>query len=233
MFSELAKNDLIALRQQGFEPTDEDVVKLNDLALRIERGKHTTPANAPRVAFAGNVVLHEPTIGAIKWWHDFGRESAQSDDTRLLTYFFMLAHSTKLDVLEKLEQPEEIQNAISEWAKKVNATEDELWRALMYVKYGLEDKTSMRKEVEAKMNDEETMNSIWVQLVAAAGALHLAIEDFKMQTYSEMIATLVHARMFSQSPLKVSVAEDYIAYRQILKQIEDRGKKETEAQQNG
>ena len=101
MFSELAKQDLISLRQQGFEPTDEEVVKLNDIALRLERGKHTTPANAPRVAFAGNVVFHEPTIGSIKWWHDFGRDSARSSDTSLLTYFFMLAHATNLEKLKK------------------------------------------------------------------------------------------------------------------------------------
>lgn len=65
MLTETAKNDLAALRAAGFSPTDEEIVKLNDLAIRIERGKDTTPANMPRVAFAGNVVLHEPTIGAI------------------------------------------------------------------------------------------------------------------------------------------------------------------------
>lgn len=79
MFSELAKQDLISLRQQGFQPTDEDVIKLNDLAMKIEHGKDTTVANAPRIAFAGNVVLHEPTIGALQWWFNFGRNSAQSD----------------------------------------------------------------------------------------------------------------------------------------------------------
>lgn len=65
MLTETAKNDLAALRQQGFKPTDEEVVALNDLAIRIERGKDTTPANMPRVAFAGNIVLHEPTVGAM------------------------------------------------------------------------------------------------------------------------------------------------------------------------
>ena len=162
MLSELAKQDLIALRQQGFQPTDEEVVKLNDIALRLERGKHTTPANAPRVAFAGNVVLHEPTIGALKWWHDFGRDSARSADTSLLTYFFMLAHATNLEKLKALEQAGEIQLAVAEWASKVEATEEELWRALMYVKYGTRDNVQLHKETEEKMTNEESMNSMWM-----------------------------------------------------------------------
>lgn len=136
MLSELAKNDLAALRQQGFCPTDEEVVKLNDIALRIERGKDTTPANAPRVAFAGNIVLHEPTIGFIKWWYDFGKDSAKSDAVRILTYVFGLVHARRLDVLSKLQTSDEIGDAVAEWAKGVNATENEIWRAMMYVKYG-------------------------------------------------------------------------------------------------
>lgn len=65
MLSKMAKSDLDALRQGGHHPTDEDIIRLNDLALKIERGKDTTPANMPRIAFAGNIILHEPTIGAM------------------------------------------------------------------------------------------------------------------------------------------------------------------------
>ena len=83
MLTETAKNDLAALRAAGFAPTDEEVIKLNDLAIRIERGKETTPANMPRVAFAGNVVLHEPTTAAIEWWNDVGRDADFTTDGRL------------------------------------------------------------------------------------------------------------------------------------------------------
>lgn len=65
MLAETARLDLAALRAAGFSPTDEEIIKLNDIALRIEHGKDTTAVNAPRTAFAGNVVLHEPTIGAL------------------------------------------------------------------------------------------------------------------------------------------------------------------------
>ena len=65
-------------------------------------------------------------------------------------------------------------------------------------------------------------------MIAAAGSLNLAVEDFMLSTYSEVIATLVQARKFSKEPLKISVAEDYIEYRQLLKKIEERGTKSLE-----
>ena len=68
MLTELARQDLKALRAQGFNPTDEEIVALNDLAIRIERGQNTTPYNMPRIGFAGSCVLHEPTVGALQWW---------------------------------------------------------------------------------------------------------------------------------------------------------------------
>ena len=114
---------MAALRQQGFKPTDEEVVKLNDLAVRIERGKETTPANMPRVGFAGSVVLHEPTIGAIEWWNDFGHDAAWTNDGRLETYFFMLAHARSLDYLMSLQRPKDIRNAVRKWKKRVDATQ--------------------------------------------------------------------------------------------------------------
>jgi len=38
MLAKAAREDLKALRANGYSPTDEDIVALNDLALRIERG---------------------------------------------------------------------------------------------------------------------------------------------------------------------------------------------------
>lgn len=146
MFSELAKNDLIALRQQGFEPTDEEIIKLNDLAMEIEHGKDTSVANAPRTARAGNVVLHEPTIGAIQWWFNYGKDSAYSDSWRMTTQFFMLANARNVDYLNSLTTEKDIRKAVRQWASTIEATEGELWRALLYVK----DAYSVSDDVEAE-----------------------------------------------------------------------------------
>lgn len=103
--------------------------------MQIEAGKDTTAANHPRFAFAGNVVLHEPTIGALEWWWSYGHDAAWTAKGKLNTYYFMLAHSRNVDVLRPLMQPSDINKAVKAWMKGVAATDAELFRALLYVKH--------------------------------------------------------------------------------------------------
>lgn len=137
MFSDLAKNDLQQLREQGFCPTDEEIIALNDLAVQIEIGKDTTVANHPRFAQAGNVVFHEPTVGALEWWWEYGHDAAWTSKGQLRTHFFMLAHARDVDLLQTLTKAADINRAVKVWLKGVAATDDEMLRAMMYVKHGV------------------------------------------------------------------------------------------------
>ena len=222
MFSELAKNDLIALRQQGFEPTDEDVIKLNDLALAIERGRNTTPANMPRIGFAGNVTLHEPTIGALIWWNQYGIDATTNVKQKMMTYFFMLANSRNLDELSKLETPHDINKAVKKWSKTIEATEDELWRALWYVKYGYEE-PDMEKQKE-ETDEDELLDSLWALVASASGMLDLPPDQLKTLTRSTLTSIMIKASVKAGCPLKCSVAKKYIAYKRLMREIEERGK---------
>lgn len=229
MLTATAKNDLAALRQQGFNPTDEEIIKLNDLAIRIEQGKETTPANMPRIGFAGNVVLHEPTIGAIQWWNDFGSDAAFTSKGRLMTYFFMLANARRIDYLNQFQRPKDIRREVKKWKSKLDSTEQELWRAMMWVKFGSNE---VEEEITNKISDstenEQTMNDLWQNLITAAGSIGVTPDMLKTQTQSELVATLIQANIHARIPMKMSVAKDYIAYRLILRNIEDRCMKETE-----
>lgn len=229
MLTATAKNDLAALRQQGFNPTDEEIIKLNDLAIRIEQGKETTPANMPRIGFAGNVVLHEPTIGAIQWWNDFGSDAAFTSKGRLMTYFFMLANARRIDYLNQFQRPKDIRREVKKWKSKLDSTEQELWRAMMWVKFGSNE---VEEEITNKINDstenEQTMNDLWQNLITAAGSIGVTPDMLKTQTQSELVATLIQANIHARIPMKMSVAKDYIAYRLLLRNIEDRCMKETE-----
>lgn len=234
MLSELARADLAALRQAGFDPTDEDVVKLNDLALEIERGRDTTPANHPRFAFAGSVVLHEPTVGSLIWWDEFGKDAAFTNDGRLMTYFFMLAHSRRLDYLATLETPREIRKAVKAWKKRIDATQDELWRACLYVKHGAES-AGGNPVVRTSLGEGEALDILYNDLIQAAGALHVHPDELKTLTHSALLDSLIQASVFAHVPMKKSVAGNYIAYRRLMKQIEERGKAEKagEEDENG
>lgn len=232
MLSELAKSDLAALRQAGYCPTDEEVIKLNDLALAIERGKDTTPANHPRYAFAGTTVLHEPTVGALEWWIQFGKDSAMTNDARLMTYFFMMANSRHVVYLQSLQSPIDIRKAVKEWKSRVDATVEELWRACLYVKNG-DESAAGKQEVHSSLDDDAQLDILWQDLIATAGALHVSPEELKTCTHSVLVEALMQASMFAHVPMKKSVAQDYIAYRQTLRQIEDRGEKQKKEAENG
>lgn len=183
MFAKTARIDLERLRSAGYEPTDEEIIRLNDIAVRIESGKDTTAVNMPRVAYAGSVTLHEPTIGAIEWWHNYGRDAAWSTQGKMNTHFFMLANAKNLELLNSLTRPSEIRKAVKKWMKTVDATDGELWRALLWVKAGqnIEDIPDDVK-IGDSVADDEIMDKLWMTVIAAAGALGVVPNDLKTCT---------------------------------------------------
>ena len=203
MLTELARQDLKALRAQGFNPTDEEIVALNDLAMRIERGQNTTPYNMPRIGFAGSVVLHEPTVGALQWWAEYGQNADILPERRAHTYFFMLANARNLNRLFALTTPKEIRKAVREWRKGLDCTEDELWRAVSWVKFGAEEiKAQYDAMVRSTIDDEEAMSALWHHVICCAGAIHVCPDSLMTMTRSELISTLIQASMYAHVPLK-------------------------------
>ena len=68
MISKMAMYDIAQLRADGIEVPPREVVRLNALGLRVERGTDSAELfEAPRVAFIGDAVLREPTLGAEMW----------------------------------------------------------------------------------------------------------------------------------------------------------------------
>lgn len=68
------------------------------------------------------------------------------------------------------------------------------------------------------------MDTLWMNVIACAGALSVAPKDLMTVTHSELIALLIQANLHARFPMKQSVAKDYILYRQVMRKIEDRGK---------
>lgn len=227
MISNLAKSDLQRLRDNGYSPTDDDVIRLNDIAIRIERGKNTTVANMPRVANAGNVVLHEPTIGALEWWHNFGRDAAWTSRGKIDVYYWMLANATNPTAFYQLEKPSAIRRTVRKWKKGVFATDGELWRALIWVKSGenANDDSNARQPFQSTVDEDHEINQLYSALIAAAGALSMRPDDLKSVTADTLTALLVSANLHAKIPVKTSVAKDYIAYKLCIKEIESHGRR--------
>lgn len=217
MFSEIAKNDLIALRQCGFNPTDAEIIKLNDLGNKIENGKSTTVVNHPRTATAGSIILHEPTVGGVEWWELYGKDSFILNSSRLYGYFFMLAHCRDIQYLDSLKTSKDISKAVKRWKRTIDATEDELWRAMLYCKFG----TDIPEASDAK-NDDSIVDIMWRKLIMVAGATNLKPDDLKTCVDSELTGMLVQASIQARLDIKPSIAELYIEYKKTLREIEDR-----------
>lgn len=85
MISKTAMKDIEALRADGIDVPPREVVRLNALGLRMERGADSAEHYAaPRVAFIGEVVLREPTLGAEMWLRQ-ALDAFDGDDEQ--TYF--------------------------------------------------------------------------------------------------------------------------------------------------
>lgn len=227
MLCETARLDLAALRSAGYSPTDAEVVQLNDIGVRIERGKERTPANMPRMAWAGKTVLHEPTVGAIMWWHDYGLRAASSDAMRLMTHYWMLAHADDPDELNSHRDPKDIVKTVRAWMRGLDCTHDELWRACVWVKYGeagrWESDSPDAERIRTSIDNEADMEALWTNVIAAAGALGVVPDELRTSTQSALVAMLVQANLMAHNKMTVSIASDYIKYRQLMRTIEERG----------
>lgn len=166
MISELARQDLKALRDGGYSPTDDEIISLNELAVQIECGKNQTCANSPRIAFCGDgVVLHEPTIGGMMWWFEVGRDASDDPKFQMMTHFYMLANCRRLDVLNSLQSKKEIVGAVKKWMKTIDATEGELWRAMLYVKKYDQFIDDLKANTTKEKYEEDELDRLWSKLI--------------------------------------------------------------------
>lgn len=201
------------------------MIRLNDLAKDIESGKDLTVVNAPRVQLVGeNTLLWEPTVGSDIWWNSIGKECTTDSHLLPYVYFFSLANSRNVDVLYKLDGSRQITKAVKKWMKTLCATEGELWSAVLYLKRLNE----LKVDVDAKWSDKEYMAYMYSYIIQCAGALGKTPEELMTVTRSQLIELLIQANIHAQIPMKKSVAEKYIEYTMLLKEIEGR-----EEQENG
>ncbi len=69
MTSRMAMEDIHALEKQGVHIEPEQIIRLNELGLKVERPDAREGLySLPRCAFVGEVVFHEPSIGSELWY---------------------------------------------------------------------------------------------------------------------------------------------------------------------
>lgn len=102
MVSKTAQADIEDMWENGLKPTFADIIRLNALALNVERKKaQFALSELPRVAFLGDVVFREPTIGSEVW---FASASRLFDTESFETFVLLRAFSLSMPQ-DKLPDP--------------------------------------------------------------------------------------------------------------------------------
>lgn len=229
MISKLAKDDLDDLRAEGLTPSDEDVIRLHALALKISDGPETTAYNAPRFAVAGGYVFWEPTMAAL-FWYAYAKRYADDEATEDWLFAFACANGRKRGFLEGLHDPEEIQCALGHFIGGCTATKTEVVNAVYYASVGIEEvkpeKTDMAKEREKKTTPDErerrNFAALEERLAEAAAATGLTFDDLMTQTPSRLRGMIYAAHVQAGMELTKTSSKAHADYLATLYAITNR-----------
>ena len=233
MIAELAREDFEDMRAEGLQPTLDDFDRLNQLALRLEDGAETTPANHPRIGWAGDVPFHEPTACALMWLQDYADHVKCDAQTRQTFFYFACAHATDPKAFEGLESPRQIARAVKDWLRRLPCTEREMARACHYATWGFDDAVPAPTERKmeymrrtgrtAAMENLAKLERVMAQAAACTG---LSYFDLLAQTPSRLNAMVVAAQVEAGSTVSLDVAKAQADYSGTLREIRMRLEKE-------
>ena len=239
MLSDLARADLARLREDGLEPTDEDIVRLNSIALRISNGPETTAFNMPLYALAGNWVLWEPTLAAWKWFQ-FARGFADGEAMENIMFAYACVNGRKRNAFAELYDPAEIEAEIGSFAAATYATAKEVKRAIDVILRRTEDlpeKTELEKakDKDKTADEREMRNYAALSKTMAEAAVHVGYtyEDLMMHTPSELTGILYAAHVEAGEKLSDTNAAAHAGYLATLNAIRTRLEREKKAKEEG
>lgn len=221
MISQLAKEDLQDLRDAGLQPSDEDVVRLHALALRITDGPETNAANAPRWATAGAVVFYEPTVGAREWFR-FARAFVADEDTEDMLFAFACANGRRRGYLDALRDKADIERALGQFLFSLNATASEVTRAVNYVTLGLDRVEPAEAKKTDPTKDRGNYDALEDLIQQAAASTGLTMDDILTQTPSRLWGMIYAANVKAGMEMTKTTAKAHAEYLATLHEIRQR-----------
>ena len=229
MVAELAREDYQDLIAEGLKPTLDDFERLNQLAVRLEDGAETTPANHHRIGWAGDVPFYEPTAAALMWLQDYAKRVPCDEETQQSFFYFALAHGREPAAFEGLEEPRQIGKAVKAWLRKLPCTVREMERACRYAAWGLDDAqpamTPKRREYLRRKNTTaaaDNMLKLERVLAAAAASSGMTYFDLLACTPSRLNAMVVAAQVEAGMQVSRDMAKAQVDYTATLHEIRER-----------
>lgn len=173
MVSQMCKEDIEQMQEDGLKPTVDDIVRLNELALKFEKVKKNTSFKSlyllPRVAQIDEQRwFRQPTLGHEIWLQSLSRfVNYDSVDTSLAVYAFALSRDVK-----ELPPPENQKNVIDEINKFLltmkDVTKEQIQAAIEYCQDGVASEVDVYPDYP-KSDDDESYD--WDSCIAV-GVLH-------------------------------------------------------------
>lgn len=237
MTSDLAAGDLEDLRAEGLTPTDDDVIRLHALALKISDGPETTAFNTPRWGTAGGVVFWEPTMAA-RFWYGYAKQYADDETTEDWMFAFACAKGRDRKFLDNLHDPEEIECALGCFLSSITATKDEVDRAVYFATVGKDDVEPEKTEIQKQHEDEDNARTSREQrnfaaleeiLSRAAAATGLTFDDLMTQTPSRLRGMIYAAHVQAGMEMTKTSAKAHAEYLATLDAIYKRLRAEKQA----
>ena len=176
MISRLAKETIGKWKTEGLSPSFDDIVRLNDLGLKVEGGSNAFEfGNAPRISFLGDYAFHEPTVAKRMWLEQAMK--LMKDDFQNQIALTAYALNTPSGELPRLDSVRVLVGKVRKFRDEVLScfTETQILRCLEYALRGDEgDDDGHGMENESKDIPEGLM-SVSRQLMVEA--LSYGIDD--------------------------------------------------------
>lgn len=198
MLSLTARDDINELTAQGARLSPAEVVRLNALALKFERGPMAFDTWAlPRAAFCGSLTFREPTLGHQLWLVNISRSFKTETDA--ITYFIVEAFALSRDykALPDWHDPAKCKKEIDRFVEKELSpfTMRQVRNALSYVQFG-QDSTALESPPPAEKREKYE---------SPEDAADLAACDIKPDTPRTVWAAILHDGL--SAGLGVSIEE--------------------------
>lgn len=187
MISKLAKGQIETWRADGLEPSYDDIIRLNDLGLRVERGSDMFSfAAVPRMAFLGDRILREPTI-ARRIWLDTVQPIFADD---LQSKIYLIAFVLGADELPSTFDPKRIKDAVEKYRDDalLGCTETQILAAIDWCLNGdkvqADDLESEAKKQVDSVYDvpcEDESLAKHLLLAAMSDGMPQAVADYALQ----------------------------------------------------
>ncbi len=194
----MAQEDIELLQSQGITLTIEQIVTLNALGLRAERGPEAADlVRAPRVAWAGSTPIYEPTIAAERWLDTFGLHWWHGRSAVLCTAWACANCAAPGFFVDKTDE-RRVRSLIEQWQDGLDCTVGQLFTALSYVVDGADPDPSETPTAAPFAFDGCPYQS----LISDALAAGLGVSAGELSQYPRRIlADILHRWLLNQAAL--------------------------------